>query len=138
MGRPARVLVVDKRPEDAELYETGLAFLGYNVSTARDAQSAIRTAIASQPDAIVLHLGAPEAAGWETCDALRRVSTTGSIPIIILSAFVDKGHRDRARATLNCAAFVGHPCTYEDLHAVIMRVLAGERGVEWATGTLDR
>jgi CheY-like chemotaxis protein len=86
------------------------------------------------PDVIVLHTSGLD--GWEICDRLRE--RYPALPVIALTAAVrpDGANRDRARATLNCAAFVGKPCTHDDLAAVIRRVVRGDRGIEWSVGAL--
>ena len=126
-----RILLVDDLPDDREIYGEGLTLLGFSVTLLTPAE--IRTyRAASPPDVIVLHL--VSAPGWMVCDDL--LGLYPAVPVIVLTAAMrpDGAHRRRARATPNCAAFVGKPCTHLELGAVITRVLAGERGIQLTTG----
>ena len=131
----ARVLLVDEVDEDRDIYGIGLQYLGYEV-TSSGYSGAAHTATRMRPDLIVLHIG--PAPGWDTCDALLRSCRT--IPVIALTAAVraDGANRARVRSFPNCAAFVGKPCSHEELAAVIRRVLGGERRIEATAGALLR
>jgi len=71
-GSPVRVLVVDDEPSLAELLSSVLRFEGWEIRTAADGASAVRTAREFQPDAIVLDIMLPDFDGLEV---LRRVRT---------------------------------------------------------------
>ena len=79
----ANVLVVD---DDVNLLNV-VAFVlrqeGFEVSTARDGDEAIRKAQQIRPHAVVLDLMLPKRDGFEVCRILRRTST---LPILILTA----------------------------------------------------
>ena len=127
----SRILLIDELPDDREIYGRGLAMLGFTVTTLTEAQ-ARAAALTPLPDVIVLHLA--HSACWELCDDLRRLY--GPVPVIVLTAAVrpDRLNRERARATINCAGFVGKPCTHLELGAVVSRVLSGERRLEFGSG----
>ncbi|HSZ44051.1 MAG TPA: response regulator transcription factor [Streptosporangiaceae bacterium] len=72
-GSPVRVLVVDDEPSLAELMSSVLRYEGWDIRTAADGSSAVRTARDFQPDAIVLDIMLPDFDGLEV---LRRVRTT--------------------------------------------------------------
>lgn len=126
-----RILLIDELPDDRELYKRGLAMLGYAVATVTAAE-AREAAHSPPPDVIVLHIAGGK--HWGVCDELRELY--GPIPVVVVTAAVrpDEANRQRARATVNCAAFVGKPCTHLELGAVIARVLDGQRGIELTTG----
>jgi two-component system, OmpR family, response regulator len=71
-GSPVRVLVVDDEPSLAELLASVLRYEGWEIRTAADGGSAVRTARKFQPDAIVLDIMLPDVDGIEV---LRRVRT---------------------------------------------------------------
>lgn len=127
-----RVLLIDEIPDDQEIYQRGLHGLGHEVALATRA-NAVDAAAALEPDVVVLHLTGDDC--WHICDTFG--TTQPALPVILLTASVrpDRANRDRARATNNCAAFVGKPCTHDQLSAVIARVLRGERGIELTTGS---
>ncbi len=69
-GSAVRVLVVDDEPSLAELLASVLRHEGWEIRTAADGTSAVRTAREFQPDAIVLDIMLPDFDGLEV---LRRV-----------------------------------------------------------------
>src|SRR5450755_4572111 len=69
-GTPIRILVVDDEPSLAELLASVLRYEGWDIRTAADGASAVRTAREFRPDAIVLDIMLPDFSGLEV---LRRV-----------------------------------------------------------------
>jgi len=69
-GSQVRVLVVDDEPSLAELLASVLRYEGWDIRTAADGLSAVRTAREFEPDAIVLDIMLPDFDGLEV---LRRV-----------------------------------------------------------------
>src|SRR5215469_9565540 len=69
-GSPVRVLVVDDEPSLAELLASVLRYEGWDIRTAADGNTAVRTAREFQPDAILLDVMLPDFDGLEV---LRRV-----------------------------------------------------------------
>src|SRR5689334_20102241 len=69
-GTPIRVLVVDDEPSLAELLASVLRYEGWEIRTADDGTSAVRTAREFRPDAVVLDIMLPDFDGLEV---LRRV-----------------------------------------------------------------
>jgi two-component system OmpR family response regulator len=69
-GTPIRVLVVDDEPSLAELLASVLRYEGWEIQTASDGGSAVRTAREFRPDAVVLDIMLPDFDGLEV---LRRV-----------------------------------------------------------------
>ena len=69
-GTPIRVLVVDDEPSLAELLASVLRYEGWEIRTASDGTSAVRTARDFRPDAVVLDIMLPDFDGLEV---LRRV-----------------------------------------------------------------
>src|SRR5215475_7539903 len=69
-GTPIRVLVVDDEPSLAELLASVLRYEGWEIRTAGDGASAVRTAREFRPDAVVLDIMLPDFDGMEV---LRRV-----------------------------------------------------------------
>ncbi len=69
-GTPVRILVVDDEPSLAELLASVLRYEGWDIRTAADGASAVRTAREFEPDAVVLDVMLPDFDGLEV---LRRV-----------------------------------------------------------------
>ncbi len=72
-GSPVRVLVVDDEPSLADLLASVLRYEGWNIRTAADGASAVRTARDFQPDAIILDVMLPDFDGLEVLRRARAV-----------------------------------------------------------------
>ncbi len=82
MKRP-RVLVVDDEPETVKYVSANLRARGYDVLTAEDGRTALKTFRESVVDLIILDIMMPGLDGFEVCQAIRQRS---DVPIIMLSA----------------------------------------------------
>jgi two-component system OmpR family response regulator len=85
-GSAVRVLVVDDEPTLSELLAMALRYEGWEVRTAADGSSAVRTAREFRPDAVVLDVMLPDFDGFEVLRRLRAETSTAAIPCIALSA----------------------------------------------------
>ncbi len=81
-----KILVVDDDAELVELISFNLKQAGYSIGTASNGVDAIKKARTLEPDLIVLDVMMPELDGFAVCEILRRDPTTGSIPIMMLTA----------------------------------------------------
>src|SRR5215469_1008660 len=70
-GTPIRILVVDDEPSLAELLASVLRYEGWDIRTAADGSSAVRTAREFQPDAVILDVMLPDFSGFEVLRRLR-------------------------------------------------------------------
>lgn len=78
-----RILVVEDEAPIRKFLRISLEAHGYRVQEAETAASALRTATAEPPDAVILDLGLPDADGL---DVIRRLREWTTVPIIVLSA----------------------------------------------------
>ncbi|MEU8815344.1 response regulator transcription factor [Actinoplanes sp. NPDC048796] len=83
-GSPVRVLVVDDEPTLAELLSMALRYEGWDVKSAGDGLSAVRTARDFRPDAVVLDMMLPDIDGLEVLRRLRGESP--EVPVLFLTA----------------------------------------------------
>jgi len=83
-GGPVRVLVVDDEPTLAELLSMALRYEGWDVRSAGDGQSAVKTARDFRPDAVVLDMMLPDIDGLEVLRRLR--GETPDVPVLFLTA----------------------------------------------------
>jgi len=83
-GSPVRVLVVDDEPNLAELLTSALRYEGWDVSTALDGHTAIRTARESGPDVVVLDVMLPDMDGLTVLRRLRE--RDADVPVLFLTA----------------------------------------------------
>jgi two-component system OmpR family response regulator len=83
-GGPVRVLVVDDEPTLAELLSMALRYEGWDVRSAGDGLTAVRTAREFRPDAVVLDMMLPDIDGLEVLRRLR--GETPEVPVLFLTA----------------------------------------------------
>jgi two-component system KDP operon response regulator KdpE len=112
------VLVVDDEPQLLRALRINLAARHYDVDTADDGESALRSAAARPPDLVVLDLGLPDMDGVEVIRALRGWTP---VPIIVLSGRA--GSSDKVHA-LDAGAddYVTKPFSLDELLARIRAV----------------
>ncbi|KKM11166.1 hypothetical protein SY88_10025 [Clostridiales bacterium PH28_bin88] len=82
-----KVLVVDDDPKIVELVKAYLEKEGFQVLTALDGETALRTAREGKPDLVVLDVMLPQVSGFDVCRILRSETKT---PIIMLTARDDE------------------------------------------------
>ena len=83
-GGPVRVLVVDDEPALTELLAMALRYEGWEVRSASDGRSAVRTAREFGPDVVVLDVMLPDIDGLEVLRRLRDHSA--AVPVLFLTA----------------------------------------------------
>jgi DNA-binding response OmpR family regulator len=86
LSMPKRILIVDDDPDMVEMLRLALHTEGYAVRTAVNGREALRKALLSPPDLVLLDLIMPGLHGFNVCERLRSNSATASVPIIMLTA----------------------------------------------------
>src|SRR6188472_4344482 len=89
----ARALVVEDEPNIRELVNLHLGLEGLTVTTAVDGEEALRYASAEPFDVVVLDLMLPKIDGVTVCRAIRRQTTNGDVPILMLTARRDESDK---------------------------------------------
>jgi two-component system, OmpR family, KDP operon response regulator KdpE len=117
--RPRRILLVDDDPNLLVVLAEQLRHDGYDITTARDGQEALRRLEAGWPDLILLDLMMPKVDGLALA---REIKAAADLPIIVLSA-IDTAD-SKARLLDEVAEdYVSKPYHYPELRARIERVL---------------
>jgi two-component system OmpR family response regulator len=119
-GSAVRILVVDDEATLSELLGMALRYEGWEVRTAADGTSAVRTARDFRPDAVVLDVMLPDFDGFEV---LRRVrADTPEVPVLFLTA--KDAVEDRvAGLTAGGDDYVTKPFSIEELVARLRGLL---------------
>ena len=86
---PARILLVDDRPENLLALEAILGTLGQELVRASSGEEALKALLADEYAVILLDVQMPGMDGFETATHIKRRERTRDIPIIFLTA-VDK------------------------------------------------
>jgi DNA-binding response OmpR family regulator len=86
MNDPATVLVVDDIPANRKLLADILSNAGYTVISASSGEEALEKVASAEPDLVLLDILMPGLNGYEVCQCLRADSTTGVLPIVMVTA----------------------------------------------------
>lgn len=82
-----RVLVIEDEPNTLALLKKLMMRSGYDVAGAKNGQEGVQKCLFTNPDLILLDLLMPVMDGWETLEALRKIT---SVPVVIVSAISSK------------------------------------------------
>jgi DNA-binding response OmpR family regulator len=85
----ARILVADDDPAVLDAVGEVLAHDGYEIETAEDGATALKSVLDQPPALLVLDVAMPRLNGWEVCAIVRRQSHTREVPILFLTGRVE-------------------------------------------------
>ncbi len=98
--RSRHVLVADDDDVQRHLLVLRLRQLGYEVTPAADGQTALESALANPPDAVISDVLMPGLDGFRLCQALRTDERFSDVHVILTSsAYVEDGDRELATAS---------------------------------------
>lgn len=83
---PKRILIVDDDPDMVEVLRLALHREGYAIRTAVTGREALKKALLSPPDLVLLDLIMPGLSGFNVCERLRRHAATASVRIMMVTA----------------------------------------------------
>ncbi|OAI52514.1 hypothetical protein AYO46_00725 [Betaproteobacteria bacterium SCGC AG-212-J23] len=92
-----RVLVVEDNLDAVHTTCILLRALGHTAEYALNGYVALDVARRFKPDWVLLDIGIPGASGFEVCHQLRRDPELMNVRIAVVTAYDDKGHRERAQ-----------------------------------------
>lgn len=92
----ADILIVDDTPANLTVLSTILSNNGYRVRAAPNGAGALKTAMRSVPDLILLDIQMPDQDGYMVCQALKAAPETVHVPVIFISARDDALDKVRA------------------------------------------
>src|SRR5438132_12416019 len=85
MALQPRILMVEDHPDVADLYQLKLQLEGYRVAVAADGASSLELASRLRPDVILLDRHLPMLDGMQMLAALREMSDTRDIPVVVFT-----------------------------------------------------
>jgi DNA-binding response OmpR family regulator len=86
-----KILLVEDEPILAQLVSLFLQKSGYRVVHVDDGSKVIETVKKEMPDLIILDVMIPKLNGFEVCQKLKKDKKLKLIPVLILSALVQRG-----------------------------------------------
>jgi two-component system KDP operon response regulator KdpE len=91
------VLIIDDEPDSREAVSRFLTKAGYSVRSAPNGRDALMALATTLPDVIVLDMLMPEMDGVTFLGVVRSYLNWSNLPVIVLTAYPDGPHIDRAR-----------------------------------------
>lgn len=125
----ACILVVDDNPTNLKLVSDVLAFDGYSILKAVDAEAAQEIIGATRPDLILMDIALPGMDGLTLTRQLKADAKTRDIVIVALTAFAMKGDDIKAREA-GCDGYITKPFDTRALSGTVAAFLtsAGTKG----------
>ena len=119
----ACILVVDDNPTNLKLVSDVLAFDGYRILKAADAEAAQEIIQAARPDLILMDIALPGMDGLTLTRQLKADEQTRQIVIVALTAFAMKGDEIKAREA-GCDGYITKPFDTRTLSGTIADYLS--------------
>ena len=124
LTREGRVLIVEDDPDTIDVIIRALRRVGFVTDAANDGYEALAAARRVRPDVIIMDLRLPGMDGYEALSHLKRDITTGTIPIIAISAHVTNPVAERERLImLGATEFLLKPIAIEELITMVDRAM---------------
>ena len=121
-GRGRRVLVADDDPSIRHAVRLKLSKAGLDVVIASDGEEALRVALETEPDLLILDLQMPYMSGYELCRELRRHAIFAETPAMVLTAMEQDVDADLA-AELGIVRFMTKPFSPRELLATTQELI---------------
>jgi len=132
-----RILVVDDQPDIRLMCRVNLQLEGYEVLEAGDGDSGLEKVRTDRPDLILLDVMMPGLDGWQFMEALKADESTSNIPVVMLTARVQR--EDEIRGWLSGAAeYLPKPFNPSTLTEVVRRTLMDEDDDDRRQRALDK
>jgi len=113
---PAKILMVDDRPENLTALEALLAPLGQELVRAHSGDEALRRLLRDEFALILLDVQMPGMDGFETAAHIKRRARTSHIPIIFLTAFGEDSQQALRGYTVGAVDYLFKP-----FHPTVLR-----------------
>ncbi|MEQ1911925.1 MAG: HD domain-containing phosphohydrolase [Vicinamibacterales bacterium] len=111
-----RILVVDDEPQNVEVLRRLMTRLGYEVLTASDGESALKSVARNNPDLVLLDVNMPGIDGVEVCRRLKADPTTRLIPVVLITTLTSSADRVRG-IEAGADDFIAKPPVIAELEA---------------------
>jgi len=122
----ARILVIDDNLTNLTLISDLLAFEGYEILKAMDAEEAQVILTGTLPDLILMDIALPGMDGLTFTRHLKADARTRHIRIVALTAFAMKGDEQKARDA-GCDGYITKPIDTRELPGEVAGILARAR-----------
>ena len=121
MVPPPTILICEDEEPLRELIRAALGN-GYRYLETADGTEAIELARTEAPDLVVLDVMMPGTSGLEVLAALREGTGTGTIPVVVLTAWT---HAQQEALEAGAQRFLSKPFDPDELQAIVDELLQG-------------
>lgn len=119
-----RILIIDDEKSFQMMLKANFAIRGYQVDTTTLGKEGLRMARLQRPDLIMLDLKLPDIPGWDVLDELKNDVELKDIPVIVMTASVDKPPETGTRSE-QISYFITKPFAINDLMQQV-KIILGE------------
>lgn len=116
--KKSTILIVDDVPINIKVILDFLSHSGFNVSVAKNGESALKKAQEELPELILLDVMMPGIDGFETCQRLKANPKTQEIPVIFMTALSDTVDKVKG-LKLGAVDYITKPFQHEEVLARI-------------------
>lgn len=125
----AHILIVDDAPLIRGMFIQVLQKCGYQVDTVENGQQAIEYVAKQRPDLILMDADMPVLDGIAAVKAIRQLPNTQHLPIIMVTAFIEREWIDRAY-TAGAVDYITKPVNWDVLRNRIHYILQAKHAEE--------
>lgn len=119
---PLTILVVDDEPDVLEIVRFRLERDGFRIVTASDGRQGLATALAGNPDLVVLDVMMPGLDGFEVLYQMKNNPKTKDTPVVMLTAKTDMSSISKGWS-MDADNYVTKPFNVDELAKTIKNVL---------------
>jgi len=122
-----RVLVVDDEPNILLSLEFLMQQVGFEVTTAEDAEQAQALISRQVPDLILLDISLPGMSGFDLLEQLRADDATRQLPVVMLTAHGREVEKEKGMA-LGASDYITKPFSTRELVSRVQTLLGNGNG----------
>jgi DNA-binding response OmpR family regulator len=116
------IFIIEDDSDLAELMAITLRTVGHEIHHAPDGRTALAALQVARPDLVLLDIMLPDIVGFSLCEAMRRLSATAHLPILVVSACDESEARPLALAS-GANGFLAKPFLPRQLLARVRTLL---------------
>lgn len=94
--KPPVILIVEDDPILLKMYSEKFTFEGFSVLNARDGEEALKVAVESSPDIILLDIMLPKMSGTDFLEKYRGVNSGKNTPVLALTNLAEEEEKQKA------------------------------------------